>query len=133
MFPMMPPQGNKQERQLLKVFKSLNDEDKASLIAFSEFLSARITGENTPQYAEKTTDFVVPDEPLGIPRPDDESVIKAIKRLTKTYPMVDKEKILNPISGVMTSHIMQGKSAKEAIDELEVLFMGEYEQANKSE
>ena len=41
--------------------------------------------------------------------------------------MVDKESILHPISGLMTSHILQGRSVNEVIDDLEALFLKEYE------
>lgn len=122
MFPAMPVQANKQERKLVKVFKSLDVANKESLLAFAEFLQSR------SQSAENNSDVetVVPTEALDIPRPEKESVVKAIKRLSATYPMVDKEGILHPISGLMTSHIMQGREANTVIDELEVLFSKEY-------
>ena len=41
--------------------------------------------------------------------------------------MVDKESILHPISGLMTSHILQGRAASEVIDDLEALFLKQYE------
>ena len=123
MFPGMPiQQGNKQERKLLKVFKLLDDTSKESLVSFAEFLLSKSEG-----HAESVDEGFIPTEPVDIPRPETESVIKAIKRLTKTFPMVDKEKILNPISGLMTSHILQGREAKDVIDDLEVLFLTEYQ------
>lgn len=121
MFPGMPVQANKQERKLIKLFKSLNSSDKDSLVSFAEFLCSRQNQEKIPKM-----DSDIPSEPLDITRPENESVVKAIKRLTTTYPMIDKENILHPISGLMTSHIMQGRKADEVIDELEVLFLEEY-------
>ena len=124
MFPAMPAQGTKQERQLLKLFNHLNDANKASLLAFATFLQSHsmdgdVKDENTQ---------VVISEPLDIPRPEaEESVIKAIKRLSETYPMVDKETILHPISDLMTAHMIQGKPAVEVIDELEVVFHQQYQ------
>jgi len=68
-----------------------------------------------------------PADPKPIPRPEKETVIKAIKRLRMTYPMVDKETVLHPISGLMSQHIMQGKAAYLVIDDLELLFSTQYE------
>lgn len=124
MFPAMPVQANKKERKLIKLFKQLDKSNQSTLIAFAEFLSSRDLDENVAE------ENVVLAEPLDIERPNDESVVKAIKRLSATYPMVDKETILHPISAVMTSHIMQGKKAHEAIDELEALFLKEYQKIN---
>jgi len=122
MFPGMPVQANKQERKLIKLFKSFDSNTKETLIAFAEFLQARAT----PIEDSKKEESQVASQPLDIPRPEVESVIQAIKRLTATYPMVNKEDILHPISGLMTSHIMQGKKAAEVIDKLENLFENEY-------
>lgn len=121
MFPAMPPQANKQERKLIKLYKSLNTSNKEAFIAFGEFLQSRDGSLNTGDIEDTT----IP-EPLDIPRPEDESVIKAIKRLSATYPMVDKENILHPISDLMTSHMISGKSAPDVIDDLQEVFLNEY-------
>jgi len=122
MFPAMP-QANKQERQLLKVFKSLDPANKESLMCYAEFLQQR-----SSQVDESTVEKQeIASEPLDIPRPEKESVIKAIKRLSANYPMVDKENILHPISALMTGHMLQGKKADKVIDELEELFAKEYQ------
>ena len=126
MFPGMPVQGNKQERKLIKLFKLLDDTNKNSLLAFAEFLQSRSS------IADEKLELDLPSEPLDIPRPEEESVVKAIKRLSATYPMVDKEGILHPISGLMTSHILQGRKALEVIDELESLFLKEYNNLNST-
>lgn len=129
MFPgAMPAQANKKERQLIKFYKQLDSTDKKALLSFAEFLTTR-TNSNSDS---DTTNHVVPSEPLAIPRPEEESVIKAIKRLSKNYPMVDKETILHPISGLMTSHIMQGKKAVDVIDELENLFLEQHNSLNQA-
>ena len=130
MFPGVMPSGgsslNKKERELLKLLKSLGEPDQQSLVAFAQFLSSRADAvSNTTEAVMKEDE--IPTQPLIIPRPDEESVIKAIKRLTTTFPMVDKENILHPISDLMTSHMIQGKSAPAVIDELEKVFLKEYE------
>ncbi len=125
MFPAMPPQGNKQERQLIKLYKSLSATDKEAFVAFGEFLQSREAGASEQNKEDKEAQI---SEPLDIPRPEEgESVIGAIKRLTATYPMVDKETILHPISNLMTAHMIQGRSAPEVIDDLQILFKAEYE------
>ena len=112
---------NRQEKQLLDYFSSLDSENKTSLIAFAEFLSKRdidSSSEITNQYTSS--------EPVPIKRPETESVIKAIKRLTKTYPMIEKEQFLHSISDLMTAHLIQGKDSVSVIDELEILFLNAY-------
>lgn len=123
MFPAMSVQANKQERLLVKLFKSLDSANKESLLSYAEFLQLRAS--DTEEVAENQNELI--SESLDIPRPEQESVIKAIKRLTANYPMVNKENILHPISGLMTSHMLQGKSAEKVIDELEELFAKEYD------
>lgn len=115
----MPPQANKQERELIKLYKSLDEANKEAFLAFGEFLKTRANPENPQTVVESLL--------VDIPRPETESVIKAIKRLSATYPMVDKETILHPISNLMTSHIIQGRKAPEVIDDLQDLFLSEYE------
>ena len=124
MFPAMPVQGSKEERRLLKVFNTLDDANKESLQVFAEFLQTR-SGQVSELVVTEVENVVL--EPLDIPRPDKESVIAAIKRLTKNYPMVDKENILHPIADLMTSHMVQGRSAPDVINDFEALFKKEYE------
>ena len=123
MLPIMPAQANKQERQIINIFKSLDEANKEALLAFAAFLQTRADSSN----ADEQPVEVIAREPIEIPRPEKESVIKAIKRLSASYPMVDKETILHPISNLMTSHIIQGRKASEVIDDLQALFLGEYE------
>jgi hypothetical protein len=69
------------------------------------------------------TEFPTPE---NIPRPEQENVVKAIKRLTATYPMVPRERLLNETSSLMTAHVIHGKAATVVIDELEVMFVQHY-------
>ncbi|MES9881423.1 MAG: hypothetical protein ABW185_11135 [Sedimenticola sp.] len=120
---MLPQKLNlpKDQRRLLKLFKALAAEDRDTLFAFAEFLLQR-EGEQ----AEAAT---VSIEVVEIPRPDEESVVGAIKRLTASYPMLDRSKLLTETSSLMTAHIMHGRPASTVIDELQALFAsyhGEY-------
>ena len=104
-------------KKLLDLFGKLSEQDQKTLVDLAEFLVARRGDQET-----KT----IP-EPDMIPRPKEESVVKAIKRLSTTYFMLDKSEVLNETSSLMAQHIMQGRSASEVIDELEVIFKTHYQ------
>jgi len=106
-----------EERALLSHFRSLPAEQRHSLMDFAAFLAARSEGAAQPP----------PAQPVDIPRPATESVIKAVKRLTATYPMLDHAKLLHETSNHVGQHIMHGKPAAEVIDELEAMFRRHYE------
>ncbi len=72
--------------------------------------------------------LVVEEEPLVIPRPKEERVVAAIKRLSAAFPMIKKDTMLNETASLMTAHMIQGRAAVEVIDELEVLFQVRYEE-----
>ncbi len=110
------------ERRLLRLFRALSESKRSSLLDYGEFLLNR----ELPDAPE------TPSAPLDIPRPPQESVVKAIKRLRETYPMIDRAKILHETSASMTRHLVHGKPAAEIIDELEALFLSHY-QAQKNQ
>ncbi|MGV6857870.1 MAG: Crp/Fnr family transcriptional regulator [bacterium] len=117
MFPTAA-QNSPDEKKLLKAFKKLDKTSRQSLIDFAEFLATRHGEEKEP----------VEQEPLDIPRPESESVVKAIKRLSATYPMIEKSLLFNDTSLLMSRHILQGAPACEVIDELEVLFRNHFDE-----
>lgn len=104
-----------QEKQLLRWFRRLPEGDRATLLAFAEFLAGRVAKP------------ALPDRPLPIPRPEEEKVVHAIRRLRETYPMLDHGRMLHEVSQLMTQHVVQGRPAREVIDELELLFRAHYE------
>lgn len=105
------------EKRLLKLFRALSGSGRTSLLDYAEFLGTR---DNGPEVS-------LPDTPLDIPRPAEESVIKAIKRLRDTYPMLERDKILNDTSALLTKHVVHRHPAAEVIDELEALFRRYYD------
>ncbi|MDY6980521.1 MAG: DUF2281 domain-containing protein [Pseudomonadota bacterium] len=113
---------SKPENQLLDCFHQLPDEARQSLLDFAEFLVQR-HAVNAP----------VSSEPLDLPRPDNETVIAAIKRLSRTYPMLNKDKLLHETAGLVTEHMMRGRDAVEVIDELELIFERHYQALNQEE
>lgn len=110
---------SKAQRKLVSCYKSLSPTDQLSLVAFAEFLASR----SSPEVEENS-----PPAKLNIiPRPTDESVPKAIKRLAKSYPMLDDVELLHRCSALMSEHILQGRASCEVIDELELLYQQSYE------
>lgn len=119
MLPGMPQStGSVEEKRLRKLYRDMSSNDRATLMRFAEFLAGSPTLD-----AEPMTAFPTPE---NLPRPEQESVVKAIKRLTATYPMVPRERLLNETSSLMTAHVIHGKTATVVIDELEVMFAQHY-------
>ena len=106
------------EKKLLDIFRNLSADHRRTLIAFADFLAIQ---------SNTNADENIVHEPVAIERPENESVIAAIKRLSESFPMLDKAKLLNDTSNLVTQHVVQGKSATEVIDELEVVFRRHYE------
>lgn len=110
--------GRDGERQLVKLYRSLKPEDQGALLAFGEFLALR--------GAADVREVQGPLEPERIARPQDESVVGAIKRLSRSYYMLDRSAMLNDTSSLMGAHVLQGRPVREVIDELEALFARYY-------
>ncbi len=121
---MLPPAPSlsPSERKLLKLFKGLSEDDRHTLLKFAEFLGQR----GIPESLEP-----VPP-PKAIPRPEKETVIAAIKRLSATYPMLDKNVAFQETSALMTQHILHGKETVHVIDELEEVFSRHYQKLSAS-
>lgn len=108
------------EKKLLKLFNRLGAPERDMLLGFAEYLAAR--GQASDQASQALP------EPRDIPRPENESVVAAIKRLSSTYHMLDDPRLLNEASILMSRHVMQGRDARQVIDDLEALFNRFYEQ-----
>lgn len=123
MLPPKMPGASPDQQKLLRLYRQLTGGDRETLLSFAAFLVERQAMSDESGPAAVTP---LPD-PTDVPRPDDETVIAAMRRLTATYPMVDKDDLLHEASGLMTTHVMQGRPADEVIDELEVVFRRHYE------
>jgi hypothetical protein len=106
----------KSTKKLLGYYRELPDEVAQQLLDFAEFLASR--------HKVETKEIALPED---IARPENESVVIAVKRLSATYPMLDKDKLLNDTASLMTQHMLHGREAVEIIDELEVIFRKEYD------
>ena len=103
--------GVSPEKRIVELFSQLPDAERKSLLDFAEFLASRCEPVKP-----------VSLEPLMIPRPEEESVVAAMKRLRETYHMLDHSKMLHEASGLMAQHLMQGRPAQDVIDDLERMF-----------
>jgi hypothetical protein len=111
------------EQQLTAFFRQLTADDQLTLLRFAEFLAGR----SSPGVVAVSREPVVVPEPEVIERPAGESVVAALKRLSKTYPMLDKTEMLSATSDLVAANIMQGTDAVEVVDQLEDIFRGLYE------
>lgn len=109
-----------EKTKLLDLFEQLDEQQQETLLAFAAFLTTR------PALAHE----VAPVAPRPIARPAEETVVAAIRRLTLTYPMLDRRKLFNDASRYMAAHALEGRPAVEVIDELEVVFAKHYERTN---
>jgi hypothetical protein len=104
------------EKQLLDLFERLAPEQQDRLIAFAEFLDG-----SAPHAAGTAS------EPVAIPRPEGETVMMAIRRLVRTYPILDRKRLMAEASQFMAQHALNGRPAVEVIDELEKVFARHYQ------
>ncbi|MGB1108939.1 MAG: hypothetical protein ACPG4N_01205 [Gammaproteobacteria bacterium] len=120
--PITKKKPSPEEDQLLRAFRQLSAGNRETLLSFAEFLVTRNEDEVTDGKEEPQS---VP-KPQHEPRPLDETVVAAIKRLTRTYPMVERGLVFHEVSDLMTQHLVKGREARSVIDELEALFLARY-------
>ena len=116
--PIRPPQ-DPGRKKLLEAFDRLPPSGQEQLAAFAEFLLQR----NEASALDSANEVPAPE---AIPRPEQETVVAAIRRLSASYHMLDKQTLLHETSDLMSAHILQGRPAEEVIDELESLFEAHY-------
>lgn len=107
-------------KNLAAIFDVLDDERKTSLFYYAEYLQSR------GNLVEKEI-----GEPVDIPRPEEETVVGAVKRLKLTYPMIGNMSVFSAASSLMTEHMVNGRDAIEVIDEMEKLFEESFEKLLK--
>jgi len=107
------------EKKLLQLCRRLNAENRRSLVAYAEFLAGR----------EPAAPAASAPIPQSEPGPENESVVMAIKRLTRVYPMLDRRKLMGPTSDLISQHALQGRPAADIIAELEIVFERHYRES----
>jgi hypothetical protein len=108
---------------IVRILDELSPADRATLRSFAEFLLQRAGG--VAEAAVIESHQPVP-APRDVPRPENERVVAAVKRLSNTYFMLDKAAMLGATSDLVTQHVVQGREAAEVIDKLETLFADHY-------
>jgi hypothetical protein len=117
------------ERRLVAYLRKLSSQDAHALLRFAAFLAGEHNAEtNATDPDAEQAQAPVSLEPNYIERPEKEKVVDALKRLSATYPMLEKKKLLDKSSTLVAQHIMFGKPAKETIDEIEKVFADAYAQ-----
>lgn len=109
----------KSTKKLLAAYRQLPDEAAQQLLDFAEFLASRHTHQGS-----EALEIPLPEK---IIRPDKESVVVAVKRLSATYPMINKDKLLDQTSSLVSQNMLQGRDTVEVIDELEIIFKKHYQ------
>ncbi len=105
-------------KRLVTLFRGLSEARQQALLEYAEFLAGKQGSEAA---------IAPPAEPLPVPRPAEENVVKAIQRLMQTYPMLERNRLFHEASAQMTRHLIHGVAAEEAIDELERIFARHYQ------
>jgi len=120
------------QNNLIRVFQQLSAADQLAVSNFAEFLLSRSPDRQSASEVAAAAPAPLP-EPNPIPRPDNEKVVAAVKRLSQTYFMLDKTKMLAVTSDLVTQHILHGREAVEVINELEQVFASQYQQLKQGE
>ncbi len=119
---MTRPLPPRDERHLTRLYRGLDEESRVTLLRFAEFLSATGNDRDAGALAQRPALA----EPEFIARPLVESVVGAIKRLSLSYPMLDRRRMLDETSILMAAHVLNGRPSRDVIDELEALFARHY-------
>lgn len=106
-----------EEKKMLRLFRTLGREQQQTVADFVAFLAGKQESASTLQAAQ----------PVLLPKPEQESVVRAIKRLRASYPMLDQNSLFHETSAHMTEHLLHGKPAAEVINELEIMFSSHYQ------
>ncbi|MBF0424913.1 MAG: hypothetical protein HQL66_03725 [Magnetococcales bacterium] len=108
------------ERRLLSAWRSLAAAERHTLLQFAEFL---VTRSNAVVATEPPPSLL----PLDIPAPPGESAVKALKRLKKTYPMIDADlQLLEQASAILMQRVLGSPDAS-VVAQLEQLFRERYQ------
>ena len=110
--------SQRDKKRLAALYARLDAAQQKTLLEFAEFLDSKTPTSGVQNEVQ---------EPVIQARPEKESVVKAIRRLSNSYPMLDKARLLNETSSLMSQHVMQGKDAVEVIDQLESFFAEQYQ------
>ncbi|MBF0296917.1 MAG: Crp/Fnr family transcriptional regulator [Magnetococcales bacterium] len=107
-------------KRLLALWRQLGEEERRSLLRFAQCLANESRG-------EEAQESPVPELPLAMPRPAVETAVAGLKRLKKTYPMIEAdERVLGEASRILMQKVL-GAADAEVIDQLEAFFAQRYQ------
>jgi len=115
-----------------EIFQALSPQDQHNLTAFAQFLLLRAkqaglgAGEAFLSQSPEPDPIIIP-EPLDLPRPDEETIIIAVRRLRATYPMLDQRILFDRSADVVSNAMMGLRDTVESIDQLEAIFEAIYQ------
>jgi hypothetical protein len=101
------------EDMLLAIYRRLDARRRNEVLEFAQALAVPLA------------------EPRREPRPAEESVVLALRRLRRSYPMLDRRRLMGPASALMAQHALQDRAPAEVIDELELLFERHYSESGR--
>lgn len=107
---------NARDKELLRMFRELPSSAQSQLLEFAEFLASKHQKSKEPL-----------PTPSLLPASANETVVGALKRLSASFPMLDKAKLLNETSILVSQHVMQGRDKTEVIEEMEAVFHRHYQ------
>jgi hypothetical protein len=94
--------------KLVALVEKLDDAGRRTLLEYAEFLVSRVEAPATPTGTSA--------------RPPNETVLDALKRLNRDYPGLRKGALMQPVSELLSQHMMDARAAEEVIGELEALY-----------
>ncbi len=132
------------EQRLQEILRSLPESEADSLLDYAEFLLLRVpqkqllqtltTAAASASMAESSSMPPLPEvepevnlEPANIPRPETETIIGAVKRLSQTYHMLSTDKMLHETADLVGQSMMGTRDTTDVIDDLEQVFRRYYE------
>jgi hypothetical protein len=108
------------EEELIALFRALPPRARASLLDFAAFLARGAAPRRVPEPAP--------------PPPEQETVVQAIKRLNRSYPLLRRHHHLaRQAETLLARHMVDGLGAREAIDELERCYREQQSQLERSD
>lgn len=115
------------EKRILAALERLDEQQQQQLVDYAEFLAARAGGDPpAPAAAATAAEPAAPEEPQPEEPAPDEGPVKAIKRLRRTYPMLDAKNLLDETTTIMSKRYLQDKPEGQVIEELEEVFERHY-------
>jgi hypothetical protein len=104
------PEARSEHAELIDLASRLAADDRRTLLEFARFLATR-------------RGRAASESRVDLPRPANETVVQAVKRLNASYPMLERRRLVTQVGVLLSSHMVEGRDAASVIDELEALYV----------